>query len=218
MATILGFGLWILNFGFFVYRRFGGGGWTLDLFPILPPKKLVTQRFHLNCYDFDFLAEITPRYQRWDRNEQAHRVALKISAIPAANLPASVTPVWPIPPNNVIMPQSCPPGPTARDANNDFQHDQTTFQADNLVPCACLQRGFIFDLRPLECSVASRTNRPNGEGFCSQTRRNSATSSRVWHDCTAVSISDGTTLRHCNATPRSTMKANPTTEVRPSNI
>jgi len=64
--------------------------------------------------------------------------------------------------------------------------------------------------------AASSSRRPSGDGFWPHTWQSTFTSSRDLQAASAPVMSGGTTLPQRNASPRSTMNANPTTEVSPS--
>jgi len=102
-----------------------------------------------------------------------------------------------------------------RYADNDFQYNQSTFQS-TISWRARVASHQHYRLGPMQLLCGDQQQSAHRAIMLLATRFNMGTSSGVWHDCTAASISFGTTRRQRKAKARSTMKVSPTTEVTPN--
>jgi len=97
-----------------------------------------------------------------------------------------------------------------------FQYNQSTFQSNHFMARTRLRRINIIGLGPMQLLCGDQQQSAHRAIMLLANRFNMGTSSGVWHDCTAASISFGTTRRQRKAKARSTMKVSPTTEVTPN--
>src|ERR1035437_3380457 len=123
--------------------------------------------------------------------------------MPDASLLASFSPDWPMSPNTVIMPMMVPTSPSSG-AMPTMISRTTRPRSSRTISwrAAVSSESTLSALGQSRCVAASRSRRPSGDGFSSQSPRRFFTSSGVRHSASRLVIGGGTTLFQRNIQPR----------------